>query len=128
MTTKAYKRKIVPNKTLIRGNTLFIKLNSQKKFKCSAKIDINDYWKVKDYRWTLSAGIYVISSGGHKIKRIYLHHLILGKPAKGLEVDHINENPLDNRKTNLRFVDRTINNLNRKGSKGCWFRKDTKKW
>jgi UDP-N-acetylmuramoylalanine--D-glutamate ligase len=33
---------------------------------------------------------------------------ILGK-KKGFEIDHINRNPLDNRKENLRFVTKTQN-------------------
>lgn len=52
-----------------------------------------------------------------------------------LFVDHINNNPLDNRKVNLRIVTQQQNNMNvssRKGSSskyvGVYFRKETNKW
>lgn len=43
-----------------------------------------------------------------------LHRLILPVGA-GLDVDHINRNPLDNRRANLRPATRTQNLANRKG-------------
>ena len=45
-------------------------------------------------------------------KKIGLHRYLLNCP-KGLEVDHINGNKLDNRKSNLRIVDRITNNRNK---------------
>jgi hypothetical protein len=41
-----------------------------------------------------------------------MHHEILGKVA-GLEVDHINGDPRDNRRSNLRFVTKAQNQMNR---------------
>lgn len=49
-------------------------------------------------------------------KHVKVHHLVMGKPRKGLEVDHINRDKMDNRRENLRFVSRQENNLNR----GAW--------
>lgn len=46
--------------------------------------------------------------------RIRLHTLIMGK-KEGYEIDHINRDKLDNRKSNLRFVTHAENNINRKG-------------
>ena len=37
-----------------------------------------------------------------------MHILLLGK-KKGLEIDHINGNKLDNRRENLRFVKHNVN-------------------
>lgn len=119
--------KFVPNKIIRKGNKVRILLTTPfGKFKESAIIDKKDYNNVKDYRWSMTKLHYVSSKT--REKNVYLHHLIMGKPKKGFEIDHINENPLDNTRKNLRTVNRSINNLNRKGSKGCWFRKDTKKW
>jgi hypothetical protein len=43
----------------------------------------------------------------------YLHRLIL-PPPKGIEVDHINGDPLDNRRSNLRHVTRSQNEQNKR--------------
>lgn len=42
----------------------------------------------------------------------YIHRLVLGNP-KGLEIDHINHDILDNRKENLRIVTKSQNAANR---------------
>ena len=43
---------------------------------------------------------------------ILLHHLVIGKPPKGMVVDHINQNKLDNRRCNLRFATKSQNAFN----------------
>ena len=45
-----------------------------------------------------------------------LHHLIIGKPLGGLVVDHINGDPLDNRRSNLRIVSVRMNAHNTKNN------------
>lgn len=54
---------------------------------------------------------------------------------KGMEIDHINRNPLDNRIENLRLVTRSENMMNTKifstnktGHKGVYWNKKSKKW
>jgi hypothetical protein len=49
--------------------------------------------------------------GNDKLKIIYMHREIMQATA-GTIVDHQNRNGLDNRKTNLRFVNRRENALN----------------
>ena len=44
--------------------------------------------------------------------KIWLHQLILGKAPKGLVIDHINGDTLDNRKSNLRFITHGENRQN----------------
>lgn len=72
-----------------------------------------------------------------KKKAVLMHHEIIGHPLPGLEVDHKNRNPLDNRRRNLRFCTSQLNKANSKkrstntsGFKGVSFAKKgvTKPW
>ena len=75
------------------------------------KIDKNDLNKVKNYKWRLANkgnGKYKIVVTNIKLdskkqKTLQLSHLIIGKPAHGCVVRHINDDGLDNRKQNLKF-------------------------
>lgn len=88
-------------------------------------IDEADYESVKGYRW----GILRQKRDGYTNKYVhcivardpidftkntkaYLHRMIM-KPDKGLVVDHINGNGLDNQRANLRNVTRSENGKNR---------------
>ena len=70
-------------------------------------IDDIDYLKIASIKWYLHSSGYIKSSKG------YIHHLIIGKPSKGYEVDHINRNKFDNRKENLRFLTIAENRKNK---------------
>jgi hypothetical protein len=87
----------------------------------TCQIDKEDLWKIARYTWfaRLIAGRpYVMTSayenGRHK--RIMLHRLIMDA-QKGVVVDHINGDGLDNRKSNLRICSHRQNILNQKKSK-----------
>lgn len=70
-------------------------------------IDSDQYDNVSKYTWRISQKrnkYYVISGSKKKNTMIYLHQMILGKPEDGLEIDHIDGNSLNNRKSNLRYV------------------------
>lgn len=84
-------------------------------------IDYEDGDKVKKYSWHIASDTYIGSTVYvDKIKKeLYLHNLIMNKltfDGKGQieTVDHINRNPLDNRKKNLRIVSQSEQNLNQK--------------
>ena len=69
-----------------------------------------------EFAWLLDKKIHVGKLGYCVLwmgERIKLHHVVMGKPPKGLDTDHINRNKLDNQKSNLRFVTRKENNANR---------------
>ncbi len=87
-------------------------------------IDKEDLDKVKNYKWHLNKDGYVLQKNK---KNIFLHHLIIGYPQKYYVVDHRDANPLNNRKSNLRFVTKSQNGMNRK-SKGYTWDKNNKKW
>lgn len=75
-----------------------------------ALISPQDEEIVKKYRWHMSHG-YACCMTDHK--PLLMTHLILGKPDKGLVIDHINRNCLDNRRENLWFATKSHNNQNR---------------
>ena len=72
------------------------------------KIDVNDFEKVKKYTWHLANG-YIV--GKVNKKEIKLHRFLMGI-KEGYEVDHINRDPYDNRRINLRIVNRSKNMQN----------------
>lgn len=107
--------------------------NRKKEIIGYAIIDNDDYNRVVRRTWCLFQNKYSVSS--YPKPSILLHHFILGKPKTGFEIDHINNNGLDNRKKNLRFVSRATNNMNRFNSKynssgfiGVSFHKALNKW
>lgn len=74
-------------------------------------IDEIDYPHISERHWCYS-GKYVVSCKNQK--RIYIHHYILGTTPEQCMIDHINGNPLDNRRNNLRKCTKQQNRLNSK--------------
>lgn len=56
-------------------------------------------------------------NGKDVYKKTHLHHFIIGKPPRGLVVDHINGDVRDNRRKNLRFCTQSQNIFNGKKRK-----------
>jgi hypothetical protein len=94
-----------------------------------ALISPQDEDMVSKYRWHLSQGYAFCRDSGTALS---MTHLILGKPDRGLMIDHINRNRLDNRRENLRIVTRSQNNQNRETQSdhyvGIYFSKQGQKW
>jgi hypothetical protein len=99
-------------------------------------IDKDDYELVKNYSWNCYGGYArtFFKKNGGKLKSISMHRLILNKP-NNTNIDHINGNGLDNRRSNLRLASVQQNGCNRKvGSnntssyKGVIFHKRDKKY
>jgi hypothetical protein len=93
-------------------------------------IDAEDYDRVIRYRWYIGGAGYVQDRSGR-----YIHRLILNAPP-GSVVDHINHDPLDNRRSNLRIGDKALNGQNRNparltgasGVRNVTWDKQTNKW
>lgn len=106
-----------------------------------ALIDADDAERILAHRWfthKCSSGRYVSAvrhgDGDGERKIVRLHREIINAPD-GIGVDHINGNPLDNRKSNLRLANQHENIANsrkRKGSsskyKGVWPQPKSKRW
>lgn len=105
------------NKHTILGDTTVIRFYySDGRFKGRAFVDTEDLPILKKYRWNMRSNGYVFSSG-----RIDKHHLgmhrvlMLDDPINNpYEIDHIDNNPANNRKSNLRVCSRAENSRNRK--------------
>ncbi len=50
-------------------------------------------------------------------KKVYLHRFLLGINKRSIQIDHINGDKLDNRKSNLRITDAKGNGANKKPKK-----------
>lgn len=73
--------------------------------------DLDDFEKVSKYHWYEESNGYIRSSGKTKEDRFHLHRLIMGFPD-GMNIDHINHNTFDNKKSNLRVVTTSQNAMN----------------
>jgi len=110
-----------------------------------ALVDTADLGRVSAHKWHLKTqrahpGKYYAQTtfstgrGGDK-STVQLHRFILNAPP-GQIVDHINGNPLDNRRSNLRFCTarenstNVVNSKNRKrgGYKGVTWNRNAQKW
>ena len=96
--------------------------------------DIEDFYKIKDYKWYPNPEGYILStiriSG--KNKTIRMHRLIMGLvEGDNIVIDHINHCVNDNRKNNIRIVTTSQNASNSRrppNASGCrgvyWFKRD----
>ena len=80
-----------------------------------AIVDKSDYEKVLRHKWSLHNKGYVRTF--IQTKPLYLHRYLLGLSIGNLEVDHINNDKLDNRKSNLRVCEHWVNSANRDRSR-----------
>jgi len=83
-----------------------------------AIIDDEDFNELNRYKWQVTRNGYAIRTQNKSKKKgilkktgIYMHKVIMGNPM-GFEVDHINGNPADNRKSNLRIIKHKQNSYN----------------
>lgn len=89
-------------------------INSQKYGKQVVLLDDEDYDFVITNNIRLRLKYDKTINGFYCYSGIQALHRILTDCPKGLVVDHINRNPLDNRRCNLRVCTQQVNNNNRK--------------
>ncbi len=84
-----------------------------------AIVDADDYEMLSKYRWCARhtpATCYAVAH--HKGTVIYMHRLIMDAP-KGLLVDHIDRNGMNNACANLRLCSHSQNMHNQTPYRGC---------
>lgn len=79
--------------------------------------DLEDYEKIKDYTWRKSKHGYLVTNYSpnetHKNRTVIEFHLfILNKQNRDYEVDHIDRNKLNNRRSNFRLISSQKNSFN----------------
>ncbi len=99
-----------------------------------AIVDAADYEEVNKYKWSAHiAGANCYAARRDKGKNLTLHRFIM-KPPKGMYVDHIDGNGLNNRRSNLRICTAQQNQCNRGPQgrtsrfKGIHYRKHIEKY
>jgi len=98
-------------------------------------VDDEYFTELNKFKWHFNCGYacrWVYPDGKAVKKRM---HRVLTKASEELEVDHINQNKLDNRKNNLRLCTKAENRMNRSkyktntsGEKGVYFHKRDTVW
>lgn len=110
----------------------FINLSQNKQ----AIVDDEDYPLLCKYKWTFHPCGYAYRNQklNGKIKKVYMHRFIMNYNGEK-DIDHINHNGLDNRKSNLRIASRSENLANKGKSanhsskyKGVCYDKSKSKW
>jgi len=114
---------ITPHRSIITGQ-IITKENQMKAInltntKKKAIVDDSIYDSINIYKWRMTKNGYAVRGLANKgnYKTILMHRYITDTP-KGYDTDHINQNKLDNRKSNLRICTRSENNCNSKLRKG----------
>lgn len=104
-----------------------------------AIVDVEDFPLVSAYKWRASPDCRTFyahrgqrTNGRYKL--IQMHRMIL-QPPSGIDVDHINGDGLDNRRSNLRLATGSDNNANRirlltntSGRRGVTWHRQAKRW
>lgn len=95
--------------------------------------DLEDYDLIKDYCWFILDNGYVCTNKNNK--SILMHRLIMEPDNNSVQIDHVFHRKNDNRKSQLRAVTRSQNNMNmtlRKDNKsavtGVTYKKDSGLW
>lgn len=87
-------------------------------------IDDADFDKIQGFNWGISTGGYIVASDWRSEdkainKKVYIHRLLHEFDLeKGMTVDHINGDKLDNRRSNLRIASYSQNHANKSKSRG----------
>jgi hypothetical protein len=89
--------------------------------------DKDDFDLVKNYRWSLFPGNYVWNNKN----KCFLHNILMSSK----QIDHVDGNGLNNKRSNLRYANQSQNNMNKRisknnssGFKGVHFDNYSKKW
>lgn len=122
------------NEYYIENNVGYIILrNAKNENIAKVKVDVEDIDRLIKYKWRL--GTWGYASCNIDGKNILMQRFIMNEFDSNHIVDHINRDTLDNRKSNLRIVDKSMNAINAglrtnntSGVTGVSWNKNAKAW
>ncbi len=93
---------------------VYLYIKNTKSEEATCIIDLSDLEKVQKYHWTIRkmGTHFYVKSTSSEITNLPLHHYIFKKPSLNTVIDHMDRNPLNNKKENLREVSFSINSSN----------------
>jgi len=97
----------IRNSFTVFANRVLVDLTGNKLLIC----DYEDLYLVETHTWCCSDG-YAVTNTSSSTNQQYFHNLSMQHILIEITVDHINRNGLNNRKSNLRLVDRRIQTIN----------------
>lgn len=112
-----------------------IDISTKKHPNAYALVDDEDFEELNQWKWHLNNGYACrkLCKILHR-KNIRMHRIVNNTP-EGFLTDHENRNKLDNRRSNLRTADKSLNGINREkqknnasGFKGVYWHKKANKW
>jgi len=120
----------IKNRFTIFADRVLVDLPGNKLLIC----DYADLHIVETHNWHCSRGYAATRTSGSTNPEFF-HNMVMKHIPTDITVDHINRNSLDNRKVNLRLVNRSIQIINQgmrddntSGVKGVSFNKKYKSW
>jgi hypothetical protein len=82
----------------------------------SAMVDDEDFEWLNQWNWYLDSHGYATKTNNSNNSKIFMHRIIMNCPI-GTMIDHIDRDPLNNRRDNLRFCNHAQNAMNKKKGK-----------
>lgn len=99
------------NECYIKDNIGYIILrNGKNENVAEVKVDVEDIDKLIQYKWRL--GTWGYASSNINDNDVFMQRFIMNEFDNNNIIDHINRDTLDNRKNNLRIVDKSLNSIN----------------
>jgi len=98
----------IRNSFTVFANRVLVNLPGNKLLICNYE----DLYLVETHTWCCSSNGYAVTNTSGSTNAQFFHNLVMKHIPTEITVDHINRNGLDNRKSNLRLVDRRIQSIN----------------